>query len=140
MANSQTEPNKWASSTTRNKTRLNYWTFAWVATTALAAFGPRFIWDFATLPTTLSVFVNLGIGFGMIVANKKYLQGLDEMQQKIFLDACAITLGVGLVCGLSYDLLEDIKIISYGPQISHLIMLMCAVFLTTIIAGNRRYR
>ncbi|MFT5561677.1 MAG: hypothetical protein ACI9Z9_001554, partial [Litorivivens sp.] len=32
MANSQTEPNKWASSTTRNKTRLNYWTFAWVAT------------------------------------------------------------------------------------------------------------
>jgi len=140
MSDSKTRSDKWASNTARNTTRLRYWTFAWVATSALAAFGPKFIWDFATLPTILGVLVNLGVGFGMIIANKQYLQGLDEMQRKIFLDACAVTLGVGLVCGLSYELLEDIKLISYEPEIPHLIILMCLVFLTTTIAGHRRYR
>ncbi|MFT7244207.1 MAG: hypothetical protein ACI82A_001557 [Candidatus Azotimanducaceae bacterium] len=140
MSEPISETNKWASSTLKNTARLRYWTFAWLATMALATFGPKFIWDFATLPTILGVLANLGIGFGMIMANKHYLLGLDEMQQKIFLDSCAITLGVGLVCGLSYELLEDIKLITYEPEISHLIMLMCLTFLTTTIAGHRRYR
>ena len=140
MDDSKTKTDQWISNTTRNTARLRYWTFCWVATLALATFGPRFIWDFAALPTMLGVLLNLGIGFGMIIANKQYLQGLDEMQRKIFLDACAVTLGAGLVCGLSYELLEDIKLISYQPEISHLIIVMCLVFLTTTIIANRRYR
>lgn len=140
MDDSERETDKWVSNTTRNTTRLKCWSFSWVVTIALATFGPRFIWDFATLPTILGVLLNLGIGFGMIVANKQYLQGLDEMQRKIFLDSCAITLGVGLVCGLSYEMLEDIKLIPYEPEISHLILLMCLIFMTTTFVGNRRYR
>jgi hypothetical protein len=140
MSEPMPETNKWASSTLKHTARLRYWTFAWLATMALAAFGPKFIWDFATLPTILGVLVNLSIGLGMIMATRLYLQSLDEMLQKIFLDSCAITLGVGLVCGLSYELLEDIKLITYEPEISHLIMLMCIIFLMTTIAGHRRYR
>jgi len=140
MNDSKTGTDKWVSNTSRNTTRLKCWSFAWVATIALATFGPRFIWDFATMPTILGVLLNLGIGFGMIVTNKRYLQGLDEMQRKIFLDACGVTLGVGLICGISYELLEDIKLITYQPEISHLILLMCLVFMTTTFAGNRRYR
>ena len=52
----------------------------------------------------------------------------------------AFTLGVGLVLGLSYELLEDIKLISFEPEISHLIMVMCLTNLTAIIAGHRKYR
>lgn len=140
MNDLKTGANDWASSSKRNTLRLAYWTFAWVATEAVAAFGPRFIWDYATLPTVVAVAVNLGIGFGMIVANKRYLQGLDELHQKIFLDAAAITLGVGLVCGLSYELLEDIRLIAFEPEISHLVILMALTFMVSMVVGHRKYQ
>jgi hypothetical protein len=76
----------------------------------------------------------------MILANKKYIRGQDELHQKIFLDASALTLGVGLVCGLSYELFEDIKLISFEPEISHLVILMCLTFLLGMIVGHRRYQ
>jgi hypothetical protein len=132
--------NDWASSNKKNTVRLGYWTLAWVLSMAVATFGPKFLWDFAVGPTVLAVLVNLGIGFGMIVKNKQYLRGLDEMHQKIFLDAGALTLGVGLVCGLSYELLESTKLISFDPEISHLVILMCLTFLIGMIAGHRRYQ
>ena len=140
MNDLKTRSDDWATSNKRNTVRLGYWTFAWVATMAVAAFGPKTIWDFATLPTILALLVNLAVGFGMIAANKRYLQGLDELHQKIFLDAGALTLGVGLVCGLSYELLEDIRLISFEPEISHLVMLMCLTFLAGMILGHRRYQ
>lgn len=140
MNDPNTRPDDWATSNNTNSVRLGYWTFAWVATMAVAAFGPKVIWDFATLPTILALLVNLAVGFGMIAANKRYLQGLDELHRKIFLDACALTLGVGLVCGLSYELFEDIKLISFEPEISHLVMLMSLTFLAGMIFGHRRYR
>ena len=140
MNDLKTRSDDWATSNKRNTVRLGYWTFAWVATMAVAAFGPKFIWDFATLPTILAVLVNLAVGFVMIAANKRYLQGLDELHQKIFLDAGALTLGVGLVCGLSYELLEDIRLISFEPEISHLVVLMSLTFLAGLIFGLRKYQ
>ena len=139
MTDSKTRPNDWATSSRRNTVRLGYWTLAWVSTMAAAAFGPKLLWDYATLPTLAAVLVNLGVGFGMIVANRRYLRGLDELHQKIFLEAGAMTLGVGLVCGLSYELLEDIRLITFEPAISHLVVLMCITFLVGMVAGYRRY-
>ena len=140
MSSSNTRSGDWAAQNKKNTVRLRYWTLAWVVTMAIAAFGPKLIWDFATLPTILSVLITLGAGFGMIVANKRYLQGLDEMHRRIFLEAGALTLGVGLVCGLSYELLEDIKLISYEPEISHLVILMCLTFIAGMIAGHRKFQ
>ena len=140
MNDPKTRSDDWVTSNKRNTARLRYWTVAWLAAMATAAFGPKYIWDFATLPTILALLVSLCVGFGMIVANKRYLQGLDEMHQKIFLDAGALTLGVGMVCGLSYEMLEDIKLISYEPEISHLIILMCLTMMVGMILGHRRYR
>jgi hypothetical protein len=130
----------WAASNKRNVVVLRYWTLAWVLSTALAAFGPKLIWDFQTTLTILGVLLNVGIGFGMILANKRHLQGLDEMHRKIFLDAGALTLGVGMVCGLGYDLLEDVRLITFEPEIAHLIILMCLTFLVGMISGHRKYQ
>jgi hypothetical protein len=140
MNDSKGGSSDWAASNIRNTVRLRYWTIGWVLSSALAAFGPKLIWDFHTGVTILGVVITLAVGFGMIVANKRYLQGLDEMHRKIFLDAGALSLGVGLVCGLSYELLEDIKLITFQPEISHLILLMCLAFLTGLIMGNRKYQ
>jgi hypothetical protein len=92
------------------------------------------------VPTILGVLVALGVGFGMILQTKQHVQGLDELGQKIFLDASAITLGVGIVCGLSYELLEDIRLISFEPEIAHLVILMGLTFMAVMIAGHRKYR
>ena len=129
-------------STNINKSSLHLlrWTVAWVATTALAGLGPGLIWDYATLPTILVVLVNLGIGFRMILQIKRYVQALDELGQKIFLNAASITLGVGIVCGPSYTLLASQKLISFQPEIGHLIMLMALTFLAANYAGTRKYR
>ena len=126
--------------TKKNTLRLFFWTGAWVLATAGAAFGPRFLWDFNTLPTVLGVLVHIGIGFGMIRMFRQYLLGLDELQRKIQLDAMGLSLGVGIVVGSSYELLEDIKLITFEPEISHLIILMCLTYCVGIILGNRRYQ
>ena len=111
-----------------------------MASIATATFGPRFLWDYATVPTAFAVILSLVIGFGMIFATRRYLQGLDEMQQRIFRDAAVLTLGIGLVCGLSYELLEDIRLISFEPEISHMVILMCLTFLSGLVLGNRKYQ
>ena len=108
--------------------------------TAGATFGPKFLWEFNTLPTILGVLIQLFFGFGMIYANKRHLLVMDEMQRHIQHGAMALALGVGLVVGVSYELLEDIKLITFEPEISHLILLMCLTYCIEIILGNRRYR
>ncbi len=134
------DSNNYPTRIAKSSLHLLRWTTTWVATTALAAFGPRLIWDFATLPTIFAILVNLGIGFRLILQIKRYVQALDELGQKIFLDASAITLGVVMVCGVSYELLEDIRLISGEPQISFLIALMSLTFMASHLAGHRKYR
>lgn len=136
----KSDSGNWESSQKKNTLHLGYWTIAWLMSMAIAAFGPKFIWDYATLPTVVGVIFNLAVGFGMIMANRRHLQGLDEMHQKIFREAGALTLGVGLVFGLTYELLEDIRLITFEPEISHLVGLMSVTFIGGMIAGKRKYQ
>ncbi len=136
----KTDSNDWASNTVRNTVRLGYWTGAWVITMAVANFGPVFIWHSNQLSTILAIVVNLGIGFGMIVANKRHLKGLDEMHQKIQLEAMALSLGVGLVVGLGYSNLDVTNVIAFDAEISHLVILMGLTYMAGVFAGLKRYR
>jgi len=140
MDNKPKETSQWQAQSHKNSNRLLFWNAGWVLSMALAAFGPRFIWSFQTDLSVLAVLMNLALGLGVILATKRHLNGLDEMQQKIFRDAAVLTLGVGLVCGLSYEILEDIKLIGFEPEISHLILLMTLTFATGMINGQRKYR
>ncbi|MFT4631143.1 MAG: hypothetical protein ACI8PP_002710 [Candidatus Pseudothioglobus sp.] len=98
------------------------------------------MWDFATIPTIVSVLINLTAGFFWVPALVKQVSAMDELQRKIFLDAAATTLGVGVVCGLSYALLEDIRLINFEPQVPHLVFLMCLTFMAGIVLRPGRYR
>lgn len=40
--------------------------------------------------------INLVVGFHMLIANRAYLRVLDEMQQKILLEAMALALEISL--------------------------------------------
>ena len=136
----KTGSNDWAANTARNTTRLAYWTVAWVVTMAVANFGPRFIWQLNESLTVIAILINLAIGFGMIMANKRHLKGLDEMHQKIQLEAMALSLGVGLVVGLAYSNLDVTNIIAFDAEISHLVILMGLTYIAGVVIGLRRFR
>ena len=140
MTKTNTESHSWAANNAKNTLRLGYWTAAWVVTMAVANFGPRFIWQFNESLTLLAIVVNLVIGFGMIWANKRQLKGLDEMQQKIQLEAMGLSLGVGLVVGLAYSNLDVTKLIASDAEISHLVILMGLTYGAGVFAGLRKYR
>ena len=130
----------WAANTERNTVLLGFWTLAWVLTMALANFGPDFIWQSNQWITILAIVINLAIGFGMILANKRHLRGLDEMQQKIQLEAMAMSLGVALVVGLSYSNLDVTDVIDFDAEISHVVILMGLTYGLGVMFGLRKYR
>ena len=140
MTNDKNASSKWKKQNCKNTLHLFYWTAAWLVSTAFAVFAPKYLWEFETSLTIIAVLINIAVGFAMLGANKRHLNGLDEMMQKIQLEAMALTLGVGLVVGLAYETLEDVKLIASEPEISHLIMLMAFTYMVGIILGNRRYR
>lgn len=131
---------KWTAAIRRNTRQLFYWTLAWVLTLAVAAFGPKFLWDFNPLISILVIVINTGIGIGMILANKRHLNGLDEMQRKLNLEAMAIALGAAVVGGVSYSMLDAGNVIAYDAEIGHLVALIGITYLVGVIVGNLRYK
>jgi len=140
MSHPRTDSGDWASNNTKNTVRLAAWTGTWVLTMALAKFGPEYIWQDNKALTFLAILINLGIGIGMILANRHHLKGLDELQQKIQLEAMGLSLGVGLVGGLAWANLDTSNLIGTDAEISHLVILMALTYLLGIFAGYRRYR
>ena len=65
---------------------------------------------------------------------------MDDLQRLIQLEAISLALGVGIVVGISYELLEDVKLITFEPEISHLIILIGLTYLFGLFLGNRHYR
>ena len=90
MNSMKTKPGGWEANTAKNTAQLRNWTAAWVLTMALANFGPKFIWEMNTTISSLVILLNMAIGFGMILANKRHLNGLDELHQKVQLEAAHV--------------------------------------------------
>ena len=126
--------------TEKNNRLLFYWSLAWVLSMAVIAFGPLFIWNENEYIDLTAIIINFSIGIGFILANKKYLNNLDELQRKIQLEAMAVALGVAVVAGLSYSMLDVRNLISYDAEISHLVIIIGLTYLTATIFGNLRYK
>ena len=100
--------------------RLAIWTWTWVATLAVATFGPKFIWENSTLWTTLAICINLINGVLMILANRSLFNHYDELERKIHLESMGLTLGATVIVGLSYSLLDQTNLITSDAEISYL--------------------
>ena len=120
--------------------RLAQWTGAWLAATALMAFGPKFLWNKALVFTLLVVGLDVAVGVGMILANKKYLEELDELQRKVHLNALAIAVGVALIAGIPYSMMDAYDVFPFKADISHLVILMSLTCFVSYLYGARRYR
>ena len=138
--NAETKTNKAYSRGRASEAKVIYWGLAWVLATAGAAFGPELLWGYGTLMTSVAVATQLALGFGMTWAFKGVLLAMDDLQRLIQLEAISLALGVGIVVGVSYELLEDVKLITFEPEISHLIILIGLTYLFGLFLGNRHYR
>ena len=138
--NAETKTNKAYSRDRVSTAKVAYWGLAWVLATAGATFGPELLWGYGTLITSIGIAIQLALGFGMIWTFKGFLLAMDELQRLIQLEALSLAFGVGVVVGLSYELLEDVKLITFEPEISHLIMLMSLTYVFGLFLGNRHYR
>ena len=138
--NTEIKTNKAYSRDRVSTATVAYWGLAWVLATAGATFGPELLWGYGTLITSIGIAIQLALGFGMIWTFKGVLLAMDELQRLIQLEAISLALGVGVVVGVSYELLEDVKLITFQPEISHLIILISLTYSFGLFLGNRHYR
>jgi len=134
-----TENNTIKQRTNRSTRSLMIWTLLWTLSLAVIAFAPKFLWDYATTFTLLAIVVNVFFGFKMIMANKVHLESLDELQQRIQLNAMAISLGVSMVFGALYGLLEAVRLISFSPNPSNILFVMGITYFISVVIGSRHY-
>lgn len=122
----------------QNTLNLAKWTVAWLLTLAIASFGPHFLWQDQTVITVAAIVINALVGVMMILANKRQLQGMDELQQRVQLNAMGITLGASLVFGLAYSLLQSSGLVHFNEDISHLVLFMGMTYLVCILVMNKQ--
>lgn len=124
----------------KNSKELKIWTLAWTLSMAIAAFGPQFLWNEESIGTLLAIIVNLILGVRMILANRKFINSGDELQKKNQLESLGLTLGLAVIVGLSYSLLDQMNLISGNAEISVLVLFIGITYLVTMTVNNRKYK
>ena len=123
-----------------NTKELRLWTFAWTLSMAIETFGPQFLWSEESIGTLLAIIANLILGIRMILANRKFINSGDELQKKIHLESMSLTLGLAVIVGLSYSLLEQKNIISGDAEISVLVLFIGITYFVATVINNRKYK
>ena len=115
------------------------WTIAWVASLAFLTGGENSLWD-NLIFTKIGLLINFAIGIGMIIANKNLFKTYDELQKKIQFEAMAITLGLVVVVGLTYEVSFDFGVINSEPEFEYLIVFISFSYIVSTIINSRKYR
>lgn len=139
MPATQSNTGNWAEAQRRNTRGLALWTAAWLATVALATFGHEFLWGGHKAFSALAIVLQVAVGAGMILSNKRLLLGLDELQQRIQLEAMGITLGVALVAGIACAALDATNLAPFDAEIGLLVGLMGITYFAAVISRTRRF-
>ena len=122
-----------------NTKKLAFWTLIWVLATALATFGPEYIWE-NSLFTYAGVGLFLITGAAMIWANRKYLMDQDELQRRMHLEAMAISLGVAVVLGLGLSILEQQDLLGFKMDFAFMTIVISLTYLAGLAINTRRYK
>ena len=127
--------------TNRNGINLLIWSLVWLIATAIARFGPILFWDISnTIYSGLAIGFTFLVGIGMILANRQFIAGLDELQKKIQLEAMAFALGIGIVGGLCLASLNKAAVISQDDDIGVIVMIISITYIIGIVLGKFRYK
>ena len=122
----------------QNKVLLK-WTLAWVVSLAFLTGAENTLWN-DLIFTKIGLLINLAIGIGMIVAHKNLFKTYDELQKKIQFEAMAITLGLAVVVGLTYEVSFDFGVIDKEPEFEYLMLFICFSYVASNIISAIRYK
>jgi hypothetical protein len=117
---------------------LALWTSLWLVTTAMATFIPFQSLQLVSLHW-VSILLNLLVGLKMIQTNVQYIRSLDELMQKIHMEAMAITLGLSVVVGIAYSLLDITNLISMDSEISFLVMFIGLTYISMVAYLQKKF-
>lgn len=140
MENQKLKSNNWSRQTKKSTVKLATWTGLWVVTVAIPAFGPELVWGENDLINLLAILLNIGVGIGMIIANIRHIKLQDEMMQKVQLEAMGISLGVAIVGGIAYSMLDATNVIPFDAEIGGLIVLISIAYPVSLFTNMRRYK
>ena len=118
---------------------LMAWTLAWVASLAFLTGAENALWD-NIIFTQIGLIINFAIGVGMIIANKNLFKHYDELQKKIQFEAMALTLGLAVVVGLTYEISFDFGVINSEPEFEYLVLFISFTYIASNIINSRRYK
>ena len=122
----------------KNHAFIMLWLIVWVATFVAVDRGAKNEWFASDTISMVAVAINGLIGLAVIITYIKFLKELDEMQQKIQLNALALAMGVGLVGSFSYSLLNTTGHVAQ-PDLAIIIMLLSGGYTTGLLIGRARY-
>ncbi|MBT4298235.1 MAG: hypothetical protein HOD42_05755 [Flavobacteriaceae bacterium] len=122
----------------QNKVLLG-WTLAWVVSLAFLTGAENTLWN-DLIYTKIGLLINLVIGIVMIVAHKNLFKTYDELQKKIQFEAMAITLGLAVVVGLTYEVSFDFGVIDKEPEFEYLMLFICFSYIASTIISAIRYK
>jgi len=123
----------------KNHALIMLWLLAWVGTFVATSKAEAYGWFTSDLLSLLAIVANAGIGLGVIVTYMRFLKELDELQQKIQLNALALAMGIGLVGSFTYSLVVGARFVE-RPDTTVLIMLMSGAYSVGLIISRARYR
>jgi hypothetical protein len=115
------------------------WTLAWVLSLAFLTGAENTLWN-DLIYTKIGLLINLVIGIVMIVAHKNLFKTYDELQKKIQFEAMAITLGLAVVVGLTYEVSFDFGVIDKEPEFEYLMLFICFSYVASTIISAIRYK
>ena len=119
--------------------RLSVWTLLWVLSEALVIYGHREWWSGKGWLTVLAFSLNLFIGLGMVLTYRNLMNLLDELQRKIQLESMGLTLGLTLVAGVGFSVLDITELIPLEAKMGYLILFMGLCYMACMWINTRRY-
>lgn len=64
---------------------------------------------------------------------------MDELQRKIHIEALAITLGLSVIAGLSFSLLDQTNLIAFDAEIGFLVGFIGITYMIALAINRSRY-
>lgn len=88
----------------------------------------------------LALSLNIAAGTYMILRNRAHLLGLDELQQRIQLNAMGTTLGIGLISFPILITLNQAGVLAQEWDVTLLLVLMSLTYIVAVLLGQLRYK
>ena len=119
--------------------RLSAWTLLWVLSEALVIYGHRELWAGMAWLTVSAFVMNLFFGLGMVLTYRNLMNLLDELERKIQFESMGLTLGLTIVFGVGFSVLDITNLIPWEAKIGYLILFMGFCYIGCMWINTKRY-